>query len=144
MTDDGKYLGLISMVHIIEYTDNAGWTAAQNVFGSVIKHLLCRWHIDKYVHARIHVCIDMYVQNYMYIHVLFLCTLLYNRNWRQHLRSIKDSSHQVELYHTLNVLLEEPDTDTFKNQMGAFIKLWETTVPDFIKYFNTYYASRAG
>ena len=31
MTDDGKYLGLISMVHIIEYTDNAGWTAAQNV-----------------------------------------------------------------------------------------------------------------
>ena len=56
MTDDGKYLCLISMVHIIEYTDNAGWTAAQNVFGSDIKHLLCRWHIDKYVHARIHVC----------------------------------------------------------------------------------------
>jgi hypothetical protein len=56
---------------------------------------------------------------------------------------VKDSNHQVELYHTLNILLEEPDKDTFKNQIRAFMKLWETTEPDFIKYFNTYYASRA-
>ena len=77
---------------------------------------------------------------YMYIHVL---NYPY-RNWRQHLRSVKDSNHQVELYHTLNILLEEPDKDTFTNQMEAFIRLWETTESDFIKYFKTYYASRAG
>ena len=28
--------------------DNAGWNAAEAVFGRV-KHLLCRWHIGKYV-----------------------------------------------------------------------------------------------
>ena len=61
-----------------------------------------------------------------------------SRNWRQHLRSVKDAQHQVELYHTLNVLLEEPDKDTFTYQIEAFVKLWETTEPDFIKYFKTY------
>ena len=50
---------------------------------------------------------------------------------------MKDVKHQVEPYHTLNVLLEEPDKDTFMNQMDAFITLWKSTEPDFIKYFNT-------
>ena len=29
--------------------DNVGWRAAQEVFGQGLHHLLCRWHLDKYV-----------------------------------------------------------------------------------------------
>jgi len=29
--------------------DNVGWKAAQEVFGQGLHHLLCRWHLDKYV-----------------------------------------------------------------------------------------------
>ena len=31
--------------------DNVGWRAAQEVFGQGLRHLLCRWHLDKYVNC---------------------------------------------------------------------------------------------
>ena len=45
MTDDGMtfYTVLMFKSH---FTDNTGWSAARNVFGD-IKHLLCRWHVDR-------------------------------------------------------------------------------------------------
>ena len=30
-------------------TDNMGWSAAREVFGNDLKHILCRWHVDRYV-----------------------------------------------------------------------------------------------
>ena len=29
--------------------DNTGWKAAHEVYGVGVKHLLCWWHVDKYV-----------------------------------------------------------------------------------------------
>lgn len=67
------------------------------------------------------------------------------RNWRQHLRTdVKKAEHQLEIYHTLNVLMEELDEGKFKEQLDAFIALWETSEPKFIAYFRATYASRAG
>ena len=51
MTDDGTARKcLMTIIKIIATTilDNTGWSAAQSVFGDV-KHLLCRWHVDRYV-----------------------------------------------------------------------------------------------
>ena len=60
------------------------------------------------------------------------------------MRSVKSTEHQMELYRMLNVLLEEPSQEEFKQQMEGFMKLWEPREPDFIKYFRGTYASRAG
>ena len=57
---------------------------------------------------------------------------------------VKTPQHQVEIYHTLNVLMEEQDEDKFKQEMAAFITLWGVTEPKFIQYFTKTYASRAG
>ena len=73
-----------------------------------------------------------------------LLWILALRNWRLHLKSVNNIQHQLQIYQTLNILLEEPDEDRFKSDMGAFIKLWESVEPGFIKYFQTTYASRAG
>ena len=34
---------------MVNYLDNTGWRAAHEIFGSGLRHLLCRWHLDKYV-----------------------------------------------------------------------------------------------
>jgi len=39
--------------------------------------------------------------------------------------------------------MEKQDEEMFKQEMAAFIKLWETE-PKFIQYFTKTYASRAG
>ena len=56
-------------------------------------------------------------------------------------KRIESSDHQIELYHTLNVLMKEQSEERFRSEMGAFIKLWLPHQPEFIKYFN---ASRPG
>ena len=59
MTDDGIYCIIYALlmlhihVHVLP-TDNTGWSAAREVFGSDLKHILCRWHVDRYVtHTRV-------------------------------------------------------------------------------------------
>ena len=56
---------------------------------------------------------------------------------------VKNPQHQVEIYHSLNVLMEEQDEDKFKQEMAAFISLWECTEPKFTQYFSKTYALRA-
>ena len=57
---------------------------------------------------------------------------------------VKVPQHQLEIYHSLNVLMEEQDEDKFKQEMANFITLWEVTEPKFTQYFTKTYASRAG
>ena len=57
---------------------------------------------------------------------------------------VKEAEHQLELYHTLNVLMEELDESDFVEQLEAFIALWEKTEPKFISYFQATYVSRTG
>ena len=49
MTDDGKhcnyYLQLIYMLS--SYIDDVYCSAARKVFGEGVRHLLCRWHVEK-------------------------------------------------------------------------------------------------
>ena len=47
MTDDGTFSITIFEVANTSDLDNTGWSAAQSVFGDV-KHLLCRWHVERY------------------------------------------------------------------------------------------------
>ena len=67
MTDDGELIHLtIKIPHIphnmyyavssscsqhvqLYQIDNTGWKAAHDVYGAELRHLLCRWHVDKYV-----------------------------------------------------------------------------------------------
>ena len=57
---------------------------------------------------------------------------------------VKTAEHQLEIYHTLNVLMEELDEKDFQKQLDAFIALWEKTEPKFIAYFQATYAHRIG
>ncbi len=48
MTDDGTIARAIKHITRIEhsfYTDNVGWLAAKNTYGTNLKHLLCHWHV---------------------------------------------------------------------------------------------------
>lgn len=52
MTDDGKIVVYIILVNAIYpqntiHIDNTGWCAIQAVFGSDVKHILCKWHVDQ-------------------------------------------------------------------------------------------------
>ena len=57
---------------------------------------------------------------------------------------VKNPQHQLEIYHSLYVLMEEQSEDKFKQEMAAFISLWEVKEPKFIQYFTKTYALRAG
>lgn len=57
---------------------------------------------------------------------------------------MRDPQHQVEIYHILNVLMEEQEEEVFKQEMEAFINVWESKEPQFILYFKKYYAQRCG
>ena len=54
MTDDGKSYCINLYTHFKQptvymiCTDNTGWSATKAVFGE-IKHLLCHWHVDRFV-----------------------------------------------------------------------------------------------
>lgn len=62
MTDDGTcmivhnsvHTLLILHMHNIIHADNTGWSAAREVFGSDVKHILCRWHVDRLVECIVH------------------------------------------------------------------------------------------
>lgn len=57
---------------------------------------------------------------------------------------VKNPQHQLEIYHSLNVLMEEQDEDKFRQEMAAFVTLWGAIEPKFTQYFTKTYASRAG
>ena len=57
---------------------------------------------------------------YSIVHVHCIMECWYNyRNWRQHLRTnVTKAEHQLEIYHTLNVLMKELDEGKFKEQLS--------------------------
>ena len=65
------------------------------------------------------------------------------RAWKNRLKSLKPE-HQVEVYQTLTILRLEYDSNTFEDQMAKFVRAWVSSEPEFVQYFNTNYANRAG
>lgn len=48
------------------------------------------------------------------------------------------------LYKTLTMLLNETDKETFSSLLAQFKKYWVSKEPEFIHYFDQYYAARSG
>lgn len=69
---------------------------------------------------------------------------LYHRNWRKHLKSVKDQKDQLQIYQTLHLLMDEENPDNFVSMTESFLELWEKKEPEFTKYFKDTYVSRAG
>ena len=53
-------------------------------------------------------------------------------------------NHQVKVYQTLYILIEEPSVDQFNKIMNQFIQNWKEKEPKFIEYFIKYYNNRPG
>ena len=70
MSDDGianlKCVRCIIIWPISCYTDNAFCSAAKRVYGEGTRHILCRWHIDRYMHG--HAIIVFYNGNLLAEH----------------------------------------------------------------------------
>ena len=66
------------------------------------------------------------------------------RNWRRHLKSVRDPNDQLQIYQTLHLLLEEEDCERFQGMIDSFVTLWEEKEPKFINYFRDHYANRTG
>lgn len=120
-------------VHIVTIgpspSDNAFCSAAQRVYGVGIKHILCRWHIDRYA------CISPGIRT--------VITLLIYRAWKNHLKGVKSES-QVEVYQMLSLLESEPDIAVFKERVIQFLNCWKDKKPAFIRYLEQYYFNRPG
>ena len=51
MTDDGSHSRLLAnfCYGACMMIDNTGWAAPHKVFGDSVRHLLCSWHIHRYM-----------------------------------------------------------------------------------------------
>ena len=67
------------------------------------------------------------------------------RAWQRKLKAlVKDSEQKANLYACLWILMNEEDSDTFKDKEETFTTYWSTRQPKFIEYYNNEYRSRAG
>lgn len=63
MTDDGKYqnfntrLLCATYVHVFIFQDEIWCNGGETVFGTELRHLLCHWHVDRYI-MYIHICAE--------------------------------------------------------------------------------------
>ena len=107
------------------YLDNTGWSkAAHDVYGSELRHLLCRWHVDKYV---------------INVTTTALCTVAYYiRSWRNNIRSKVTTPNQLEVYQTLCIMESEIDEAIFLTLIKSFITQWEKKESQFVAYFQEY------
>ena len=94
--------------------DNAAWTAAKAGFGNDKKHLLCRWHVDRFTMCTY--CMQS----------AFLCFVLFaSRNFRKNLYAkVKNKLYQVALYQGLCFILSETGRTKFHGYMNSFIYTW--------------------
>ena len=102
-----------------------------------ITHLLCRWHIDRYVCATdlllgiLYTCYTMYV---------LIC-----RAWQRKLHSlVQVDAHKAEMYKYLWMLIKEEDKGNFTKNLDGFIQFWGSRQPRFVSYFKQNYACRSG
>ena len=133
MTDDGKKSYIVDtytldMCTLHNHADNTGWSATRAVY-SDIKHLLCYWHVDRYIVIHVHTGITY--------------NMWYTRAWKNKLRAVKPEN-QVEMYQILSVFAKELDPSVFQKGVSSFIQLWIPIEPDFVKYFILNYQNRAG
>ena len=80
----------------------------------------------------------------MFKYSLITCTCIpmYTRAWKNHLAGVA-KDNQLQIYHTLCILLNEVDKTQFHSHMTQFVNYWEDKEPHFVHYFNTYYKGRA-
>ena len=66
-----------------------------------------------------------------------LCIWHVDRAWRKSLTKIADKKIQIDVYHTLRVLLDERDSDKFNKLLDNGLVRWKTDVRtvDFCTYF---------
>ncbi|XP_065916328.1 uncharacterized protein [Dysidea avara] len=73
-----------------------------------------------------------------------LCKWHIDRAWQRKLKAlVKDSEQKANLYACLWILMNEEDSDTFKDKEETFTTYWSTRQPKFIEYYNNEYRSRA-
>ena len=67
------------------------------------------------------------------------------RRWKLNLKKlVKDKDASSEIYQTLHILMTESDPEEFQLNLERFEGKWDSTYPEFIAYFRTYYSKRAG
>ena len=73
-----------------------------------------------------------------------LCTWHVDRAWRNNLKLIKDRKTQITVYHTLRMLLEEANQETFELLLEKTTQqiLTKESTTEFGEYFNSYYKDR--
>ena len=73
-----------------------------------------------------------------------LCIWHVDRAWRNAISRINEQELQISVYHTLRVLVEEQNTETFHKLMDGAIKQWQGNpkLEVFYKYFSHEYLHR--
>ena len=73
-----------------------------------------------------------------------LCICHVDRAWRNAISRINEQELQISVYHTLRVLVEEQNTETFHTLMDGAIKQWQGNpkLEVFYKYFSHEYLYR--
>ena len=89
-----------------------------------------------------HMLVQMACGQVMYTHAACNYHNHTCRNWQKNLHClVHDSIHKAEIYKYLWILITEPDQAVFSDKMNAFIQFWKTKEPQFISYFQDYYAN---
>ena len=82
-----------------------------------MKHLLCTWHVHRYMSYILHIsptCIYMYRWvSIMHVH----------RTWRGHIKATKQE-HQIEFYQMLCLLEGELESTRFQQLLSHFTAYW--------------------
>ncbi len=72
-----------------------------------------------------------------------LCTWHVHRSWRKSIHEhIKDKENQIQVYHSLCVLLQEKNEPEFRALLQSFLTYLHDNYNDFYNYFTTYYCGR--
>lgn len=67
------------------------------------------------------------------------------RSWWKNLRKhVKDPERQLNIYQPLHIMLEERCQSTFHQHLDNFLDKYRSDEPNFMQYFEEYYASRCG
>ena len=100
-----------------------------------VRHLLCKWHIDRLM--LIYLTSAFNIATYIYF--------VQNRAWQRKLNAlVKDPEQKANMYACLWTLMNEEDSDTFKDKEKTFAEYWSTRESKFIEYYNSEYRPRAG
>lgn len=117
-------------------TDNTGWNAATSVYGEELRHLLCHWHVDRYMYTSEYEVGELFV-------ITTTCSYVPERSWKNHLRGVNDEN-KIPIYQALGILFQETLIEVFTDLLDKFQSYWSEREPGFVTYFKEHYASRPG